>query len=82
MRHSILFNEETKILTICPLDGSALMNRKNLDDPETIKVRLQEYKNRTLPLFEYFQRNGFKVDKMSGEGSVAKVHEEILKLIG
>ncbi len=81
MRHSILFNDETKTLTICPLDGSLLTNRKDLDDPETIKVRLKQYSDRTLPLFNYFKDAGFKVNKLNGEGSVAKVHEEILKMI-
>ena len=81
MRHSILFNDETKILTICPLDGSVLMNRKDLDDPETIKTRLVQYKERTLPLFDYFQDNNFNIHKISGEGSVAEVHGKILKLI-
>ncbi len=81
MRHSILFNDETKNLTICSLDGSNLVVRKDLDDPETIKVRLEEYKKRTLPLFEYFKSNGFKIEKINGEGSVAKVHETILKFI-
>lgn len=81
MRHSILFNDETKVLTICPLDGSALTNRKNLDDPETIKTRLVQYKERTLPLFNYFKDNGFKVQRINGEGSVADTHNKILKII-
>ncbi len=81
MRHSILFNKETEVLTICPLDGSNLVKRKDLDDPETIKTRLVQYKERTLPLFEYFKHNGFNVNKINGEGSVAKVHEEILKIV-
>ncbi len=78
MRHSILFNKETEKLKLCPLDGSKLVKRKNLDDPETIKVRLDEYKNRTQPLFEYFSNNGFHIKKINGEKSVAEVHEEIL----
>lgn len=81
MRHSILFNDETKKLTLCPLDGSKLVKRKGLDDPETIKTRLVQYKERTLPLFDYFKDNGFNIHKVNGEGNVAKVHEEILKLI-
>ncbi|MFW6282831.1 MAG: nucleoside monophosphate kinase, partial [Minisyncoccales bacterium] len=44
MRHSILYNDETKNLTKCPLDGSELLERKGLDDPETIKVRVKEFK--------------------------------------
>ena len=81
MRHSILFNKETEKLKLCPLDGSKLVKRKDLDDPETIKVRLNEYKNRTLPLFEYFKNNGYSVKKIIGEHSVAEVHEQILKAI-
>ena len=81
MRHSILFNSETKKLTLCPLDGSKLIKRKGLDDPDTIKTRLIQYKERTLPLFEYFNANGFSVAKINGENSVADVHEQILKII-
>ena len=81
MRHSILFNKETEKLTLCPLDGSKLVKRKDLDDPETIKVRLEQYNQRTLPLFEYFKSSGLNVTKINGEGSVAKVHGEILKII-
>ncbi len=81
IRHSILFNDETEHLTHCPLDGSVLVRRKDLDDPETIKVRLDQYKERTLPLFDYFTENGFDIHKVNGEGSVAKVHEEILKFL-
>ncbi len=81
MRHSILFNKETEKLKICPLDGSKLVKRKDLDDPETIKVRLEQYKERTLPLFDYFKNSGFDVNKINGEGSVADVHKKILAII-
>ena len=81
MRHSILFNKETEKLKLCPLDCSKLVKRKDLDDPETIKTRLVQYKERTLPLFEYFKSAGFDVKKVNGERTVAEVHEEILKLI-
>jgi len=81
MRHSILFNKETEKLKLCPLDGSKLVKRKDLDDPETIKTRLVQYKERTLPLFEYFKKEGFTVEKIDGEKSVAEVHENILKAI-
>lgn len=81
MRHSILFNKETNGLKICPLDGSKLIKRKDLDDAETIKTRLEQYKERTLPLFDYFKNNNFTVQKINGEKSVAEVHQEILKTI-
>ena len=81
MRHPILFNKETDNLTICPLDGSKLQKRKDLDDPETIKVRIKEYTERTLPMVEYFEKNNFKVQKINGEQSVADVFKDILEVI-
>ncbi|MCD6402311.1 nucleoside monophosphate kinase [bacterium] len=81
MRHPILYSEETKHLTKCPLDGSKLLRRKGLDDPETIKVRLKEYKERTIPLFDYFKRENFKVIKIDGSLPPAEVFENILKAI-
>ncbi len=82
MRHSILFNDETQQLTKCPLDGSNLVKRKNLDDPDTIKIRIKEYDERTLPMVEYFAKNNFQVKKIDGGKTVADVHEEVLKAIG
>ncbi len=81
MRHSILFNKETEKLTLCPLDGSKLVKRKGLDDPETIKTRIKEYTERTLPMVEYFEKNGIKVNKINGEQSVADVFEDILNAV-
>ncbi len=81
MRHPILFNKETKQLTVCPLDGSKLINREGLDDPKTIKVRLKEYAERTSPIFEYFKKRGLEIKKINGEQSVANVYRDVLDAI-
>jgi adenylate kinase family enzyme len=81
MRHPILFNEETKHLGACPLDGSKLLRREGLDDPETIKVRLREYVERTFPLVEYFTNYGLRVSKVNGDQSVAQVFGAILETL-
>ena len=81
MRHPILYSEETKNLSICPLDGSKLVRREGLDDPETIKIRLKEYTDRTYPVIEIFKEQGIKVKKVNGEQSVADVFKEILSAI-
>jgi len=78
MRHSILYSEENKKLSFCPLDGSKLIKRE-LDDPETIKTRLEEYKERTFPVVEYLEKEGIEVKKINGEQSVADVFKDILK---
>ncbi len=81
MRHPILYTKETKNLKICPLDGSKLVRRKGLDTPATIKVRLKEYKERTIPLIQYFKKRELKVKKINGVGSVSQVFERILKAL-
>jgi adenylate kinase len=81
MRHSILYSKETEKLSMCPLDGSKLVRREGLDDPETIKVRLKEYKERTLPLIEYLETENLKMIKIKGEQSVSDVFKDILKEI-
>ena len=81
MRHPILYNKETENLKICPLDGSKLIRREGLDDPEIIKVRLKEYKDRTFPVLEYFEKEGIEVKKINGEQTVADVFKDILKAI-
>ncbi len=78
--HSILYNKETKNLTKCPLDGSKLIRRKD-DNPETIRRRLKEYKEKTFPLIKLFKEQGLKVKMINGERSVADVFSDILKKI-
>ena len=79
MRHPIVYAKETRDLKICPLDGSKLIKREGLDDPETIKVRLKEYKERTYPLIKYFKEQGLKVKKINGSPPPAIVFQNILK---
>ncbi|PIQ74659.1 MAG: hypothetical protein COV85_01015, partial [Candidatus Portnoybacteria bacterium CG11_big_fil_rev_8_21_14_0_20_44_10] len=67
MRHPVLYTEETRNLKSCPLDGSKLLKRTGLDDPETIKVRIKEYEERTLPLVGFFEKAGLGVKKVNGE---------------
>ncbi len=81
MRHPILTAKETLKLKYCPLDGSRLARRRGLDDPATIKVRLREYKDRTLPLAAYFKQQGFRVRVVRGEKSPEAVFKMILSAI-
>jgi len=82
MRHPILYSKETEKLKFCPLDGSKLIRRKGLDDPDTIKIRLNEYKERTLPLVQYLKERKLNVKEINGKGSVSKVFQSILKSLG
>lgn len=80
MRHPILFHPETEGLTICPLDGSRLIKRVD-DNVEAMKVRFQEFRNQTLPLIPYLEKNGIPVHTVRAEQSVAEVFSDISKIL-
>jgi len=79
IRHSILFSKETEKLTKCPLDGSDLVKRKGLDDPDTILKRLEVFKEQTFPVVKIIEKYGLKLRKVNGEHSVADVFKGVLK---
>ncbi len=80
-RHPILYFEETKDLTICPLDGSKLIIRED-DNEEVIKRRMKEYRERTLPLLEYLKEEGYSVIEVKGRETPVELHKEILEKLG
>jgi len=79
MRHPILFNKETEKLTKCPLDGSSLIRREKLDDPEIIKIRLREYQERTLPIVDYLEKEGYKITKIDASPAPADVFNNVFE---
>ena len=80
MRHSILYTEETAKLKKCPFDGSKLIFRED-KNPEVIKSKLKEFQERTLPIIDYFKKQGLKIKRINGEQSVADVFKNILKAL-
>jgi len=82
-RHPIKWTPKTKHLTVCPEDGSPLINRGILDAPETIKVRLKEYAERTEPILGYIEKEfGIVPVVVDGEQEVEERFEETKKAIG
>lgn len=80
LRHTILFTKETAKLKKCPFDGSKLLMRKD-DTPETIKIRLNEYKERTFPLIDLFKKEKIVVKKVNGSPPPADVFKNILRVL-
>jgi adenylate kinase len=80
IRHPILYSKETAQLTKCPLDGSKLVSRVD-DTPEAIRVRLKEYRKKTLPLIDLFQKEGLEVMKIDGSPPPADVFYNVLKVL-
>lgn len=76
-RHPIPNLPEFQNITSCPQDGSELIHRED-DKPERIKVRHQEYKNRTAPVFEYLSSHGYQIIQINGEQGIDNVSRDIL----
>ena len=70
--------QEIRKSGICPEDGSKLI-KKDLDDPEILKSRLNEHNSRTLPVLDYLRQRDYKVIEIDGEQPIKKVFEDILK---
>lgn len=60
----------------CGKCGNKLIKRSD-DNPESIKMRIENYKKETLPVIEKYRSEG-KLITINGEQSVKKVTEEIL----
>lgn len=81
MRHPIIYHNETNNLKICPLDGSKLITRKGLDSKKSIIVRLEEYKNRTLPIIDYFKKNKYKIVSINAVPAPSIVFSDVCKAL-
>ncbi len=62
----------------CPLCGG-MFKRRTLDTPETIKIRLTEYANRTAPIIANLRKIGYAITEVDGEPLPYQVFADILK---
>lgn len=64
---------------ICDICGSELYQRDD-DREETIRNRLAVYRDKTMPLIDYYNKKGLLVT-VNGIGSIDKIFENIKELI-
>lgn len=60
----------------CPACGGELV-RRSVDNAETIKVRLNEYRERTEPIFNYMSGENFSLYRVAGQEAPYKVFTQI-----
>ena len=61
---------------VCDIDGSKLIKRED-DSPEVVEKRFEEFTNKTLPVIDYYQKQG-KLIKINGEGTPKEVLNRVL----
>ncbi len=64
----------------CPLCAGPMRTR-SLDNPEIIKVRLKEYRDRTYPIVAQMKKKGFSISKIDGEPLPYKVSDKVVKAL-
>lgn len=74
----VLYKEDR--VQTCPFCDAPLKKR-TLDNPDTIRVRLEEFKNRTEPILAELKKRGYVINVVDGEPAPYKVAEEIKKKI-
>ena len=75
-RHPIPNFPEYAGIKVCPEDGSEMITRE-LDKPEIIKERYQVYLKDTVPVIDYFKKNGYKMEDVNGEQPIDDVFKDI-----
>lgn len=68
-----------KMNGICDIDGSGLYQRDD-DKVEMVKKRIRVYLEQTMPLVEYYRKDG-KLFEIDGTQSVEQVTEELLSAL-
>lgn len=76
----LLFNPENEKLTHCPHCGGKIVSRV-LDKPEIIKIRLEEYHNRTKPIFDFIESRKIPIIDIDGEPEPSVVSRNIFEEI-
>lgn len=61
----------------CPVCGGNFYKRI-LDNPKVIRVRLEEYKNRTMPIFGILREAGYKILAVDAKAAPYKVMHKIV----
>lgn len=66
----------------CVLCGGPLVTRGKLDEVETIKIRLQQFRDRTKPIIEKLKEMGYAIHEIDGEPLPYLVFEDMKKVLG
>ncbi len=78
--YNVFFNPP-KVEGICDHSGEALIHRAD-DQPETVRRRLEVYRERTEPLIDYYERHGPFPIRIDGAQSAESVHADVRAALG
>ncbi|MDX9690415.1 MAG: adenylate kinase [Proteobacteria bacterium] len=71
----------TKTPGVCDICGATEFVRRSDDNAETMKARLQAYRDLTAPIIPYYAGRGM-LKSIDGMADMAKVQQDLIQLIG
>lgn len=74
-----VYTSPPKVAGVCDKCGTALQHRAD-DNEETIRKRLNVYREQTEPLIEYYKKQD-KLQTLSGDGEISSVFANVCKII-
>ncbi len=74
-----IYSQPPRVADTCDVDGSKLVTRKD-DSEEVIAERLKAYERQTLPLIDYYSRQG-RLREINGDQAADKVTAEAFRAI-
>jgi adenylate kinase len=75
-----MVNNPPKVEGKCDLCGGELYQRPD-DREEAVRKRIEVYHAQTMPLIDYYLKQG-KLVEVDGEGSIDKISEDLIAAIG
>jgi adenylate kinase len=74
-------SKKPKTQGICDVDGGKLIHRVD-DMEETVKNRLDIYKNATEPIIGYYEKSKHPLFRIDGSNTIEETYESIIKALG
>lgn len=75
-----IYSRPPKVEGVCDDHPDAKLEHRSDDNEESVKTRLDTYKENTQPLIEYYENSG-RLQKVDGTGDVEDIYRAIAELV-
>jgi len=73
------YSEPPRVAGICDLCGAELVQRAD-DREETVRRRLEVYREQTAPVLDWYERNGAPMEHLDGDRPVRAIQTDLVAL--
>ena len=73
--------QQPKVAGVCDHCGSTEFKRREDDNEETVRSRMQAYRDQTAPILPYYEKQG-KLKQVDGMADIDEVTQQIKRILG